>query len=212
MNLLKKYFPQINDDKINRIIHFEYLIKEWNKKINLISRRDIENFQIHHIVHSLSILKLIDFEPSTNILDIGTGGGFPGIPLSILFPKSFFHLVDRKEKKIVALKKIVKDLELSNVEVERLDAVQIKSKYDFIVNRAVSSTENILNICENKIKIDNKNKIKNGIICLKGGDLNNELKKIKNYRLINLSEFFSETFFETKKILYIPNPYIHKDI
>ena len=212
MDLLKKYFPQINDDQLNAFFHFEKLIKEWNKKINLISRKDVENIQIHHIIHSLSISKLISFKDSSLVLDIGTGGGFPGIPLAILFPKSFFHLVDRKEKKIYAIKQIIKELGLLNVKAEKLDANELKGKYDFIVNRAVSSTANIVKICKNKFKAQNNNKIKNGIISLKGGDLKEELNTIKKYELIDLSKTYSETFFDTKKILYIPNPYNHMDI
>ena len=212
MDLLKKYFPQINDDQLNAFFHFEKLIKEWNKKINLISRKDVENIQIHHIIHSLSISKLISFKDSSLILDIGTGGGVPGIPLAILCPKSFFHLVDRKEKKIYAIKQIIKELGLLNVKAERLDANELKGKYDFIVNRAVSSTANIVKICKNKFKAQNNNKIKNGIISLKGGDLKEELNIIKKYELIDLSKTYSETFFDTKKILYIPNPYNHMDI
>ena len=211
MQLIKKYFPQLNDIQLNKLLHFEKLIKEWNKKINLVSRKDVENFQINHLIHSLSISKLILFEPKTKVLDIGTGGGLPGIPLAIFSPKTMFHLVDRKQKKIDVLRNIIIELDLKNVIVERIDAQDISNEYDFILNRAVSSTENILSICRNKIKTNSFNKIQNGIICLKGGNLENETVKLKNFEIMNLNKIFSEPFFETKKILYIPNPYTHMD-
>ena len=211
MTLIKKYFPQISDSQIMKLSIFEKLIKEWNKKINLVSRKDVENFQINHIIHSLSISKLIFFKPKTKILDIGTGGGLPGIPLAIIFPDTEFHLVDRKKKKMDVLIYIIKKLELNNVKIEACDAKDIVDKYDFILNRAVSSTENILSLCKNKLSFKSFNKIENGIICLKGGDLKRELINIKDFDIIKLNEIFTEPFFETKKILYIPSPYIHKD-
>lgn len=211
MSLIKKYFPQIDDLQTINLSIFEKLIKEWNKKINLVSRKDVENFQINHIIHSLSISKLILFKPKTKILDIGTGGGLPGIPLAIIFPETQFHLVDRKKKKMDVLADIVKKLDLNNVKIETCDANDILDKYDFILNRAVSSTENILTICKNKLSNKNFNKIKNGIICLKGGNLKKELVNIKDFDIIKLNEIFSDSFFETKKIIYIPNPYIHRD-
>mgnify|MGYP005622429605 FL=1 len=198
MTLIKKYFPQISDSQIMKLSKFEKLIKEWNKKINLVSRKDVENFQINHIIHSLSISKLIFFKPKTKILDIGTGGGLPGIPLAIIFPEAEFHLVDRKKKKMDVLVDIIKKLDLNNVKIEACDAKDIIDKYDFILNRAVSSTENILSICKNKLSIENFNKIENGIICLKGGDLKRELINIKDFDIIKLNEIFSEPFFETK--------------
>ena len=211
MNVIKKYFPQIDDNQIMKLSLFEKLIKDWNKKINLVSRKDVENFQLNHILHSLSISKLISFSPKTNILDLGTGGGLPGIPLAIIFPQAEFHLIDRKEKKIKVVNKIVKELKLTNVKADSSDLKYMNTKYDFILNRAVSSTDNIIRICNNKINSISVNKIQNGIICLKGGDLKIELNMVKDFKILNLNEIFSEPFFETKKILYIPNPYIRKD-
>ena len=211
MNVIKKYFPQIDDNQIMKLFLFEKLIKDWNKKINLVSRKDVENFQLNHILHSLSISKLISFSPKTNILDLGTGGGLPGIPLAIIFPQAEFHLIDRKEKKIKVVNKIVNELKLTNVKADSSDVKYVNTKYDFILNRAVSSTENIIRICNNKINSNSVNKIQNGIICLKGGDLKIELNMVKDFKILNLNEIFSEPFFETKKILYIPNPYIRKD-
>ena len=211
MNVIKKYFPQIDDNQIMKLFLFEKLIKDWNKKINLVSRKDVENFQLNHILHSLSISKLISFSPKTNILDLGTGGGLPGIPLAIIFPQAEFHLIDRKEKKIKVVNKIVNELKLTNVKADSSDVKYMNTKYDFILNRAVSSTENIIRICNNKINSNSVNKIQNGIICLKGGDLKIELNKVKDFKILNLNEIFFEPFFETKKIIYIPNPYIRKD-
>ena len=211
MNVIKKYFPQIDDNQIMKLSLFEKLIKDWNKKINLVSRKDVENFQLNHILHSLSISKLISFSPKTNILDLGTGGGLPGIPLAIIFPQAEFHLIDRKEKKIKVVNKIVNELKLTNVKADSSDLKYMNTKYDFILNRAVSSTDNIIRICNNKINSNSVNKIQNGIICLKGGDLKIELNMVKDFKILNLNEIFSEPFFETKKILYIPNPYIRKD-
>ena len=211
MNVIKKYFPQIDDNQIMKLSLFEKLIKDWNKKINLVSRKDVENFQLNHILHSLSISKLISFTPKTNILDLGTGGGLPGIPLAIIFPQAEFHLIDRKEKKIKVVNKIVNELKLTNVKADSSDVKYMNTKYDFILNRAVSSTENIIRICNNKINSNSVNKIQNGIICLKGGDLKIELNMVKDFKILNLNEIFFEPFFETKKILYIPNPYIRKD-
>lgn len=211
MNVIKKYFPQIDDNQIMKLSLFEKLIKDWNKKINLVSRKDVENFQLNHILHSLSISKLISFSPKTNILDLGTGGGLPGIPLAIIFPQAEFHLIDRKEKKIKVVNKIVNELKLTNVKADSSDVKYMNTKYDFILNRAVSSTENIIRICNNKINSNSVNKIQNGIICLKGGDLKIELNKVKDFKILNLKEIFFEPFFETKKIIYIPNPYIRKD-
>ena len=211
MDLLKKYFPQITEFQVEKLILFKDLIKQWNKKINLVSRKDVENFEVNHILHSLSISKFIKFKKDTQILDLGTGGGLPGIPLSIVFPNSNFKLIDRKNKKINVLKEIINKLRIDNVKAQNIDIIDLNHNYDFIINRAVSSTDNLIKLCKGRINFKGHNEIKNGIICLKGGNLNSELKNINKFQIVELKYFFSELFFEKKKILYIPNPYNHMD-
>ena len=211
MDLLKKYFPQITEFQVEKLILFKDLIKQWNKKINLVSRKDVENFEVNHILHSLSISKFIEFKKDTQILDLGTGGGLPGIPLSIVFPNSNFKLIDRKNKKINVLNEIINKLSINNAKAQNIDIIDLNHNYDFIINRAVSSTDNLIKLCKGRINSKGYNKIKNGIICLKGGNLKSELKNINNFQIVELKYFFSELFFEKKKILYIPNPYNHMD-
>ena len=211
MDLLKKYFPQITEFQVEKLILFKDLIKQWNKKINLVSRKDVENFEVNHMLHSLSISKFIKFKKDTQILDLGTGGGLPGIPLSIVFPNSNFKLIDRKNKKINVLNEIINKLSINNVKAQNIDIIDLNHNYDFIINRAVSSTDNLIKLCKGRINFKGHNVIKNGIICLKGGNLNSELKNINKFQIVELKYFFSELFFEKKKILYIPNPYNHMD-
>ena len=211
MDLLKKYFPQITEFQVEKLILFKDLIKQWNKKINLVSRKDVENFEVNHMLHSLSISKFIEFEKDTQILDLGTGGGLPGIPLSIVFPNSNFKLIDRKNKKINVLNEIINKLSINNAKAQNIDIIDLNHNYDFIINRAVSSTDNLIKLCKGRINSKGHNKIKNGIICLKGGNLKSELKNINKFQIVELKYFFSELFFEKKKILYIPNPYNHMD-
>ena len=163
------------------------------------------------MLHSLSISKFIKFKKDTQILDLGTGGGLPGIPLSIVFPNSNFKLIDRKNKKINVLNEIINKLSINNVKAQNIDIIDLNHNYDFIINRAVSSTDNLIKLCKGRINFKGHNEIKNGIICLKGGNLNSELKNINKFQIVELKYFFSELFFEKKKILYIPNPYNHMD-
>ena len=211
MDLLKKYFPQITEFQVEKLILFKDLIKQWNKNINLVSRKDVENFEVNHILHSLSISKFIEFKKDTQILDLGSGGGLPGIPLSIVFPNSNFKLIDRKNKKINVLNEIINKLSINNAKAQNIDIIDLNHNYDFIINRAVSSTDNLIKLCKGRINFKGHNEIKNGIICLKGGNLNSELKNINKFQIVELKYFFSELFFEKKKILYIPNPYNHMD-
>ncbi len=183
----------------------------WNKKINLISRKDIEHLEEKHILHSLSIAKIIQFEAGTKILDIGTGGGFPGIPMAIMFPDSQFHLVDSIGKKIVAVKEIIKSLGLKNATAEQIRAEDLKQQYDFVLCRAVAPLPELTFWMKGKIKksaVNNlqltKNYLPNGLLCLKGGDLTEEIKSVKNRTVIyNLSDFLEEEFFQTKKLVFV---------
>lgn len=181
------------------------LYKEWNEKINVISRKDIDALYEHHVLHSLGIAKFINFAPGTKILDVGTGGGFPGIPLAILFPQCHFCLIDSIGKKIKVATEIANSIGLQNISLFHKNVKEEKQKFDFVVSRAVMEASSLLAYSHKNISQTNCNEINNGIICLKGGDLTTELKDInRQYELINLSEYFNEDYFETKKILYIP--------
>jgi 16S rRNA (guanine527-N7)-methyltransferase len=202
--IIKKYFPEISSIQLS---HFEQLIPlytEWNNKINVISRKDIENLTINHILHSLAIAKIISFKPGTKILDVGTGGGFPGIPLAILFPECKFHLIDSIGKKITVVEAIVEAIGLQNVTAQKVRAEDVDGRYNFIVSRAVTTLPEFYAWVKDKFINKNQNSLKNGIIYLKGGDLTEELSAYNNKSTIfNISDFFKEDYFETKKVIHI---------
>ena len=180
------------------------LYEEWNSQINVISRKDMDSFYEKHVLHSLSIAKVLSFQPGTKLLDIGTGGGFPGIPLAILFPECHFHLVDSIGKKIKVVKAVAEELGLTNVRATHARAEQVKDKYDFVISRAVTAMSNFLPWTNNRFLAEQRNAYPNGILYLKGGDLTEELKEIKqDIEIIELDKIFSEEFFETKKVVYV---------
>ena len=204
MNEILKYFPDINPEQTNKFQDLYSVYELWNSKINLISRKDFENLYIHHILHSLSILKFIEFKNGTKVLDVGTGGGFPGVPLAILFPEVEFTLIDGIGKKILAVNSIIKDLKINNAKGINIRAEDLSEKNDFIVARAVGSLDKFYPLIQKNISSNSFNDINNGLIYLKGGDLSYELRQIKHYREILISDYFSEAFFKDKKIIYIP--------
>lgn len=208
MELLLKYFPELNDQQLERFASLEAIYQEWNQKINVISRKDTEAFNEHHLLHSLAIGKLLSFEKGTTVLDIGTGGGFPGIPLAILFPDTQFHLVDSIAKKIKVVNAVKETLELENVKAEQRRAEEVEGKYDFIVSRAVTRLNRFLPWVKDNLSTDSKNTLKNGMLFLKGGDLKEEISEIKlPLKEHELKDFYEEEYFETKKILYL-SPFV----
>ena len=206
MNEILKYFPDLSDQQFKQLNALSELYKDWNDKINVISRKDIDNLTVHHILHSLSIAKYIDFVPGSSVLDLGTGGGFPGIPLAILYPDVNFHLVDARNKKIIVVNDVIEQLGLINVKADHARAEELKTKYDFVLTRAVAPLEKLLLWTVNKFKEKEINSIPNGLICLKGGDLKEEIKLVKNQAYIEkttLTDYFDEPFFDTKYLLYL---------
>ena len=201
---LKKYFPNLSQDQLEKFTRLVPIYKDWNSKVNLISRRDIENLFINHILHSLSIVNIIEFESSTSVLDVGTGGGFPGIPLAIFFPNVKFTLLDSIGKKIKVVESVSKDLSLSNVTAINDRVENHFDKYDFILSRAVAKMDKFYSLVNKNFNSKSINEIPNGIISLKGGDLKDELKHFKEKKIFEISDFFSEEFFKTKRIVYVP--------
>ena len=202
--ILQKYFPELTEQQIAQFKKAEALYLDWNSKINLVSRKDSEHLMERHILHSLSIAKMIQFLPETRILDVGTGGGFPGIPLAIMFPLAQFHLVDSIGKKIKVVKDIAEQLELSNVSAEQIRAEEVKGSFDFVVSRAVTRLPEFNQWVKQKITKKGFNSLKNGIIYIKGGDVLDEIMDTgKNYQILELRSVFTEDFFETKKVVYL---------
>lgn len=205
VELIKNYFPEITAEQERQFAMLLPLYKEWNEKINVISRKDIDELYERHILHSLGIAKVITFSQGTNILDVGTGGGFPGIPLAILFPECNFHLVDSIGKKIKVVNEVASALGLKNVKATHSRVEQINEKFDFIVSRAVTQFPEFVTWVKQKVKKESKNALSNGILYLKGGDLSEELKPfINKVKLYDLSNYFQSDFFETKKVVYMP--------
>ena len=202
--IIEKYFPQLSDKQKHQFAQLGNLYTLWNSQINVISRADIDNLYEKHILHSLALAKVVNFKDFTEILDVGTGGGFPGIPLAILFPNCQFHLVDSIGKKIKVVNEIVQALGLENVKAEQIRVEQVEGEYDFVVSRAVTRLLPFHGWVKGKININNYNKLKNGILYLKGGDLKEELKELgKKSRVFELSDYFTEEFFETKLVVHI---------
>ncbi len=207
MDEILKYFKNLSPEQIRQFEELGILYPDWNAKINVISRKDIGNLYTNHVLHSLGIAKFTDFKDGSYVLDLGTGGGFPGIPLAILFPETNFLLIDRIGKKINVAKDIADRIGLKNVDFRHCDIAEVKEKFDFVVSRAVMQLDSLVTSVRNKIKPSCINSIPNGLICLKGGELNEELSKIRREKIItNLSEYFEEEYFSTKKIIYIPLP------
>lgn len=206
MDVVFKYFPDLSESQKLQFIDLEKLYHEWNVKINIISRKDIDHLAERHVLHSLAIAKVIQFTPGTKILDVGTGGGLPGIPLAILFPQVHFHLIDSIGKKIRVVKDIAEQLQLENVTSEQARAEEINGKYDFIVSRAVAALPQFTKWVIPLISNQNKNTPTNGILYLKGGDISEELNHFRNeHTVFELSDFFTEDFFQTKKIVHLTN-------
>lgn len=204
MDIITKYFPDLTCRQKEQFAALYDLYYDWNSKINVISRKDIENLYEHHVLHSLAIAKYVTFKPGTTVMDMGCGGGFPGIPLAIIFPEVQFHLVDSIGKKVRVASEIAAAIGLENVRTSHSRAQDIKDKYSFVVSRAVMQLPDLVKICRKNISKDQENVLPNGIICLKGGDMSAETHPFRNScEIIDVSSYFSEEYFKDKKVVYV---------
>ena len=204
VSIVFKYFPNLSDQQREQFVKLESLYQDWNLKINVVSRKDIDELYLRHVLHSLGIAKVMDFQAGAYVLDVGTGGGFPGIPLAILFPETQFTLVDAIGKKIRVVNEVVSGLGLKNVKTYHSRVEDLKGNFDFIVSRAVAAMPTFVHWTRGKIKKKSSHALPNGILYLKGGDLSEELKDYKKARIYPLTDYFEEEFFETKKVVYLP--------
>ena len=206
MKEIEQYFPNLSEDERKKFAMLGPLIADWNNKINVISRRDMDNFYLHHVLHSLSIYKFIEFSPGSGILDLGTGGGFPGIPLAIMMPGVEFTLIDARAKKLKVVDSVASALGLSNIKTRHIRAEELKGSYDFVVSRAVTSLEQLCRWSQSLIGQEERNPYPNGLICLKGGNLKPELKALRKgifVETVPISRWYREDFFEEKHLLYV---------
>ncbi len=207
MEILHKYFTDLTELQVEQFTQLQSLYQDWNLKINVVSRKDIDELYLRHVVHSLGIAKVLSFLPKTKVMDVGTGGGFPGIPLAILFPETQFHLVDSIGKKIKVVNEVVEGLELQNVTTTHGRVEEVNDTYDFIVSRAVAQMETFVRWTHNKVHKKHRHPLKNGILYLKGGDLSEELAAFPKATIYPLSDYFEEDFFDTKKVVHLPIKY-----
>ena len=204
MDILLKYFPELSEIQVHQFKMLASLYKDWNLKINVVSRKDIDELYLRHVLHSLGIAKVQPFLPNSRILDVGTGGGFPGIPLAILYPETQFHLVDSIGKKIKVVEEVSGGLELSNVQITNARVETVSGQYDFIVSRAVAQMETFVRRIKDRVAKKSRHELKNGILYLKGGDLSEELAPFPKAHIYPLTDFFDEAFFETKSVVHLP--------